>query len=229
MSGEYRIFFVYFLVFFFRLEDLHKHWVYTLNTAGWLKKLKFINSARGNKLGMKTFQWRASHKFLINFGFLCAETFTFLIFQHVFIGKIIHTSTAHVCLFYVLFQGKCLCGQYIRARLKRAGFLNRKVTQRLRTMLDTPATLSTREIFPALNAVCTYMMSLENENDQKMKHKLLFSIMFITSFFDLADGGRTGTHASPNLFECVKAIVARCLWRATGKWCRWFAPTCNYF
>jgi len=53
----------------------------------------------------------------------------------------------------IITEGKCLCGQYIRARLKRAGFLNRKVTQRLRTILDTPATFSTREIFPALNAM----------------------------------------------------------------------------
>lgn len=50
-------------------------------------------------------------------------------------------------------QGKCLCGQYIRARLKRAGCLNRKVTQRLRTMVDTSATIATRDIFPALNIV----------------------------------------------------------------------------
>ena len=51
-------------------------------------------------------------------------------------------------------QGKCLCGQLMRARLRRAGMLNRKVTQRLRTILDIPESIEMRDVFPALNAVC---------------------------------------------------------------------------
>ncbi|XP_049539878.1 bcl-2-related ovarian killer protein-like [Anopheles darlingi] len=35
----------------------------------------------------------------------------------------------------VIRQGKCLCGEYIRARLKRSGLLNRKILQRLRNSI----------------------------------------------------------------------------------------------
>uniref|UniRef100_A0A2M4AS90 Putative apoptosis regulator protein of the bcl-2 family n=1 Tax=Anopheles triannulatus TaxID=58253 RepID=A0A2M4AS90_9DIPT len=35
----------------------------------------------------------------------------------------------------VIQQGKCLCGEYIRARLKRSGLLNRKIIQRLRNSI----------------------------------------------------------------------------------------------
>ncbi|XP_050090781.1 bcl-2-related ovarian killer protein-like [Anopheles aquasalis] len=35
----------------------------------------------------------------------------------------------------VIQQGKCLCGEYIRARLKRSGLLNRKILQRLRNSI----------------------------------------------------------------------------------------------
>ncbi|XP_309956.5 bcl-2-related ovarian killer protein [Anopheles gambiae] len=36
----------------------------------------------------------------------------------------------------VINQGKCLCGEYIRARLKRSGLLNRKILQRLRNSME---------------------------------------------------------------------------------------------
>ncbi|XP_067626760.1 bcl-2-related ovarian killer protein homolog B [Eurosta solidaginis] len=49
-------------------------------------------------------------------------------------------------------QGKCLCGQYIRARLRRAGVLNRKAIQRLRTILE-PSSAIVYEVFPALNSM----------------------------------------------------------------------------
>ncbi|XP_037917560.1 bcl-2-related ovarian killer protein homolog B isoform X2 [Hermetia illucens] len=49
-------------------------------------------------------------------------------------------------------QGKCLCGQYIRARLRRAGVLNRKVIQRLRAILE-PSSNVVYEVYPALNSM----------------------------------------------------------------------------
>uniref|UniRef100_A0A1L8DJB6 Putative apoptosis regulator protein of the bcl-2 family n=2 Tax=Nyssomyia neivai TaxID=330878 RepID=A0A1L8DJB6_9DIPT len=55
----------------------------------------------------------------------------------------------------IVAQGKCLCLQYIRCRLKRAGALNRKVVQRLRTItIESPNTNTiTRDVFPILNGL----------------------------------------------------------------------------
>lgn len=54
----------------------------------------------------------------------------------------------------IIMQGKCLCGQYIRSRLKRSGIFNKKLgLQRLRSIIGTPAALVVREVFPALNYV----------------------------------------------------------------------------
>ncbi|XP_075165493.1 death executioner Bcl-2 [Haematobia irritans] len=52
----------------------------------------------------------------------------------------------------IINQGKCLCGQYIRARLRRAGVLNRKVIQRMRSILE-PSSEVVYEVFPALNSM----------------------------------------------------------------------------
>lgn len=55
----------------------------------------------------------------------------------------------------IVMQGKCLCGQYIRSRLKRSGIFNKKLgLQRLRSIIGTPAAHVVREVFPALNYVC---------------------------------------------------------------------------
>lgn len=55
----------------------------------------------------------------------------------------------------IVMQGKCLCGQYIRGRLKRSGIFNKKLgLQRLRSIIGTPAAHVVREVFPALNYVC---------------------------------------------------------------------------
>ncbi|XP_053679153.1 bcl-2-related ovarian killer protein-like [Anopheles nili] len=57
----------------------------------------------------------------------------------------------------VINQGKCLCGEYIRARLKRSGLLNRKVLQRLRSSMEQCSALGggvvVREAFPILNGM----------------------------------------------------------------------------
>lgn len=53
-------------------------------------------------------------------------------------------------------QGKCLCGQYIRNRLKRSGLFTKKLgLQRLRSIVGTPSAHIVREVFPALNHVCS--------------------------------------------------------------------------
>lgn len=46
-----------------------------------------------------------------------------------------------------------MCGHYIRSKLRRAGVLNRKVTQRLRNIIDTPSSSVVREIFPIINVL----------------------------------------------------------------------------
>lgn len=54
----------------------------------------------------------------------------------------------------IIAQGKCLCGQYIRSRLKRAGMFNRKLgLQRIRSIVGTPTIQIMREVFPALSFV----------------------------------------------------------------------------
>lgn len=54
----------------------------------------------------------------------------------------------------IITQGKCLCGQYIRSRLKRAGVFNRKLgLQRIRSIVGTPTIQIMREVFPALSFV----------------------------------------------------------------------------
>lgn len=60
----------------------------------------------------------------------------------------------------IITQGKCLCGQYIRNRLKRAGMFNRKLgLQRIRSIVGTPTIQIMREVFPALSCVNTYYSS----------------------------------------------------------------------
>lgn len=55
----------------------------------------------------------------------------------------------------IITQGKCLCGQYIRSRLKRAGVFNRKLgLQRMRSIMGTSPTVQImRDVFPALSFV----------------------------------------------------------------------------
>ena len=54
----------------------------------------------------------------------------------------------------IVTQGKMLCGQYIRSRLKRAGVFNRKLgLQRMRSIIATPTVSIMREVFPALSFV----------------------------------------------------------------------------
>lgn len=55
----------------------------------------------------------------------------------------------------IITQGKCLCGQYIRHKLKRAGIFNRKLgLQRIRSILGTPSIQVVRDVYNTLNLVC---------------------------------------------------------------------------
>lgn len=50
----------------------------------------------------------------------------------------------------IVTQGKCLCGQYIRCRLRRAGLFNKKLgLQRIRSIIGTPSIQIVRDVFPA--------------------------------------------------------------------------------
>ncbi|XP_044738539.1 bcl-2-related ovarian killer protein-like [Chrysoperla carnea] len=54
----------------------------------------------------------------------------------------------------IVTQGKSLCGQYIRSRLKRSGFFNKKLTlTRLRSVIGTTTGATVREVIPRLVAV----------------------------------------------------------------------------
>lgn len=54
----------------------------------------------------------------------------------------------------IVTQGKCLCGQYIRFRLKRSGLFNKKLgLQRIRSIIGTTSIHVVRDVFPALNFV----------------------------------------------------------------------------
>lgn len=54
----------------------------------------------------------------------------------------------------ILLQGKCLCGQYIRFRLKRAGLFTKKLgLQRLRSIIGTPSAHIVREVYPVISSV----------------------------------------------------------------------------
>lgn len=62
--------------------------------------------------------------------------------------------TASVPTQDVISQGKTLCGQYIRCRLKRSGMFNRKCgLQRLRSVSSLPGGYVVREVFPELLSI----------------------------------------------------------------------------
>lgn len=82
-------------------------------------------------------------------------------------------------------QGKCLCGQYIRNRLRRSGIFTKKLgLQRLRSIIGTPSALIVRDVFPALNYV---QINLCFIHFLKLEHKLYFidfSLLLLLRQFD---------------------------------------------
>lgn len=54
----------------------------------------------------------------------------------------------------IITQGKCLCGQYVRGRLKRSGVYNKKMgLHRMRSFIGTSSIHVVRDVYPALNNV----------------------------------------------------------------------------
>lgn len=60
-------------------------------------------------------------------------------------------KAAHIPAQDIIAQGKCLCGQYIKRRLKRSGLFNKTLgLQKIRSILGTSSIAVVREVFPAL-------------------------------------------------------------------------------
>ncbi|XP_030375132.1 bcl-2-related ovarian killer protein [Scaptodrosophila lebanonensis] len=54
----------------------------------------------------------------------------------------------------IISQGRCLCGHYIKRRLRRSGLFNKKLgLQRIRSILGTTPTSIVREVFPAVQVL----------------------------------------------------------------------------
>lgn len=63
-------------------------------------------------------------------------------------------KSAHVPAQEIITQGKCLCGQYIRSRLIRAGVFNKKLgLQRIRSFVGSPNLNVIRDVFPIISFV----------------------------------------------------------------------------
>lgn len=57
----------------------------------------------------------------------------------------------------IITQGKCLCGQYVRGRLKRSGVYNKKMgLHRMRSFIGTSSIHVVRDVYPALNNVSAF-------------------------------------------------------------------------
>lgn len=99
----------------------------------------------------------------------------------------------------IVTQGKCLCGQYIRYRLKRSGVFNKRLAlQRIRSIIGTPSVHIVREVFPALNYV----------RDTVSLFILPFWRTYISmNTMPIAGGRRTGAYASEIIFGRRTAIV----------------------
>ncbi|XP_068083855.1 bcl-2-related ovarian killer protein isoform X2 [Anabrus simplex] len=102
-------------------------------------------------------------------------------------------------------QGRSLCSQYIRSRLKRAGLFNRKCgLQRLRTAVNLPGGFVVREVFPELVSV-----GLELE---RMHPKLYSGVA------RQASGTPGGVLVEEKAPGCVLSAVARELFKADITW-----------
>lgn len=57
----------------------------------------------------------------------------------------------------IVTQGKCLCGQYIKRRLRRSGLFNKKLgLQRIRSIIGTTTVSVVKEVFPAVSTVSNH-------------------------------------------------------------------------
>jgi len=107
-------------------------------------------------------------------------------------------------------QAKSLCGQYIRARLKRSGMFNRKLgLQRLRSMANLPGGLVVCEVFSQLHAI-----GLELE---RMHPKLYSGVAKQVSV----------TITSEKSVRNVLSSIARELFKADISWCKIVSLYCT--
>ncbi|XP_023701890.1 uncharacterized protein LOC111861491 isoform X4 [Cryptotermes secundus] len=103
-------------------------------------------------------------------------------------------------------QGKSLCGQYIRRRLKRSGVFNRKCgLQRLRTAANLPGGYVVRDVFPELASI--------GQELERMYPKLYTSVARQAS---PSPGG--GNLTSDKAAGVVLTAVARELFKADVTW-----------
>ncbi|GAB0090758.1 bcl-2-related ovarian killer protein [Sergentomyia squamirostris] len=105
----------------------------------------------------------------------------------------------------IITQGRCLCYQYVRSRLKRAGMFTRKLgLQRVRSILGTNSIEVCREVFPALNYV--------GEELERMHPRVYSSVARQIS---RNPGGELPTEETA---PCLMGAVARDLFRTDITW-----------
>lgn len=87
----------------------------------------------------------------------------------------------------IVATGKCLCSQYIRSRLRRSGYLNKKCgLQRLRSAVALPGGVVFREVYPELLGLGVEL--------ERMHPKLY---MNVTRQASTAPGGRLTSDKEP--------------------------------
>ncbi|XP_059608862.1 bcl-2-related ovarian killer protein [Phlebotomus argentipes] len=107
----------------------------------------------------------------------------------------------------IITQGRCLCYQYVRSRLKRAGVFTRKLgLQRVRSILGTSSIEVIREVFPALNYV--------GEELERM-HPRVYS--GVARQISRNPGGEL---PSEEAAPCLMSAVARDLFRTDITWAK---------
>lgn len=108
----------------------------------------------------------------------------------------------------IVTQGKTLCGQYIRCRLKRSGMFSRKCgLQRLRSAASLPGGYVVREVFPELLGV--------GQELERMHPKLYIGVARQASS---SPGG--GVLATDKAVNTVLTSVARELLRSEMTWAK---------
>ncbi|XP_055691613.1 bcl-2-related ovarian killer protein-like [Lutzomyia longipalpis] len=105
----------------------------------------------------------------------------------------------------IISQGRCLCYQYVRSRLKRAGMFTRKLgLQRVRSILGTSSIDVIREVFPALSYV--------GEELERMHPRVYTGVARQIS------RNPGGDLPSEETVPCLMSAVARDLFRADITW-----------
>lgn len=65
----------------------------------------------------------------------------------------------------IITQGRCLCGQYVRGRLRRAGVQTKKMgLHRMRSFVGSTTAAVVRDVYPALSSVSTDGIEIHIDN-----------------------------------------------------------------